>query len=205
MPTPVCTVDAGATPALWLVRHGRPLVDAGVCYGATDVAADPLHTAQIAAMLADRLPLGAEVRSSPLQRCLLLAQAVAAARSDLVLRVEPRIAEMDFGCWEGWRWDAIPKPAFDAWTGQFDHHRFGGVESSQDLMHRVAQVWDEARAGTTAQVWITHAGVISAVTLLARGIRCVDRASDWPAQSARYGALVGVVHQACANLTGERD
>ncbi len=205
MPPQMGTTDAGATPTLWLVRHGRPLVAAGVCYGATDVAADPQHTAQIGAMLADRLPPGAEVRSSPLQRCLVLAQAVSAARSDLVLRIEPRIAEMDFGCWEGWRWDAIPKAAFDTWTAQFDQHRFGGAESVQDLMHRVAQVWDEARAGTTAPVWITHAGVMSAVTLLARGIRSVHRAADWPAQTARHGELLGVVHQAGAPGVGARE
>ena len=30
---------------LWLVRHARPLVDAGVCYGATDMPADSYESA----------------------------------------------------------------------------------------------------------------------------------------------------------------
>jgi alpha-ribazole phosphatase len=201
---PVGTADGGASPGLWLVRHGRPLLPDGVCYGALDVAADPQHTAQIAAMLGERLPLGAELRSSPRQRCMALARAVVALRSDLTLRTEPRIAEMDFGQWEGWRWDDIPRHAFDAWTGQFADHRFGGAESVQDLMHRVGQAWDEARAATSLQLWITHAGVMSAATLLARGVRSVHRAQDWPASSARHGELLSLVDSADGSVAPGR-
>lgn len=200
MHPPAGTADVGALPALWLVRHGRPLLPVGVCYGAIDVAADPQHTAQIAAMLAERLPQGADLRSSPLQRCMALARAVVDLRSDLTLHPEPRIAEMNFGRWEGWRWDDIPKAAFDAWTGQFAEHRFGGVESVQDLMDRVGQVWDEARIGATVQVWITHAGVMSAASLLARGIRSVHRAGDWPAPSPRHGELLSLVDPAAGSV-----
>lgn len=192
MPAPAGTLQDGGAPALWLVRHGRPLLPAGVCYGALDVAADPQHTAQIAAMLVQRLPRGAAMCSSPRQRCLALARAVVALRSDLTLRIEPRMVEMDFGQWEGWRWDDIPKAAFDAWTAQFADHRFGGAESVQNMMLRVGQVWDEACAAASSQVWITHAGVISAATLLARGVRSVQRAQDWPASSARHGELLSL-------------
>jgi alpha-ribazole phosphatase len=33
---------------LWLLRHAHPLVDAGVCYGRLDVAADAARTVQAA-------------------------------------------------------------------------------------------------------------------------------------------------------------
>ena len=36
---------------LWLVRHAQPLVDAGVCYGRLDVAADPAATVRETAAL----------------------------------------------------------------------------------------------------------------------------------------------------------
>ena len=44
---------------LWLVRHARVQLAAGLCYGASEVAADPAHTQQVAAALAAALPLGA--------------------------------------------------------------------------------------------------------------------------------------------------
>lgn len=186
------SADSLARPALQLVRHGRPMAPAGVCYGATDVQADPRHTAQIAAMLIDALPVGASMLSSPLQRCAALARAVTASRTDLSLRYEPRIAEMDFGCWEGARWDAIPRAAFDAWTEHFASHSFGGAESVQALMERVAAVWDECREVSRPQVWITHAGVMAAADLLARGITRVDRADRWPRESPAYGELLSL-------------
>ncbi len=171
-----------------MVRHGRPLLPTGVCYGVTDVAADPQHTAQIAASLAGEMPPDGRLLSSPLQRCTALAKALQRLRPDLTLHVEPRIAEFDFGRWEGWRWDAIPKSALDAWTRQFARHRFGGVDCVQDLLDRVAAVWDTR--GDSPQVWICHAGVMAAATALAQGVRVIDKADAWPRQSPAFGALV---------------
>ena len=37
---------------LWLVRHAKPLVDEGVCYGASDLDADPEATLAAAQELA---------------------------------------------------------------------------------------------------------------------------------------------------------
>ncbi|HRA61596.1 MAG TPA: histidine phosphatase family protein [Burkholderiaceae bacterium] len=182
--------DPPSSPVLQLVRHARVMLPAGTCYGATDAMADPQQTAQVAATLIDALPQGASMLSSPLQRCAVLAHAVARARTDLSLRFEPRITEMDFGCWEGSRWDAIPRSAFEAWTTQFAHHRFGGAESVQALMERVAAVWDESCDTQAPQVWITHAGVMNAAALLAQGITAVGQADQWPRQSPAYGARV---------------
>ena len=67
---------------LWLVRHATPLVAAGTCYGALDVAADAQATQQAALALARALPPGAVLRSSPLQRCTQLAAALFALRAD---------------------------------------------------------------------------------------------------------------------------
>ena len=40
---------------IWLVRHAQPLVEAGVCYGASDVAADRAATQDAAQRLAEAL------------------------------------------------------------------------------------------------------------------------------------------------------
>lgn len=201
---PATADDTLAMPVLRLVRHARPMLPAGICYGATDVAADPQHTAQVAAMLIEALPVGGRMLSSPQQRCAALAHAVTASRPDLSLRFESRIVEMNFGCWERSRWDAIPRPAFDAWTAQFASHRFGGAENVQTVMERVAAVWDECRDASMPQVWITHAGVMAAAGLLARGIRAVGQADEWPRQSPAYGALVSLPMHRRARETREQ-
>ena len=43
---------------LWLVRHAQVLLPPGICYGATDVAADAAATLSAAQALAAELPQG---------------------------------------------------------------------------------------------------------------------------------------------------
>lgn len=176
---------------LWLVRHARPLVAAGVCYGALDVPADADATRQAAQALAAELPHGAALTSSPLQRCEQLTQCLRGLRPDLSYGVDARLAEMNFGAWEGQRWDAIARAELDAWTDAFATWRCGGAESVQQFMGRVGAAWDathaQARASGCSQVWITHAGVIRAVQLLAAGQRQITRADQWPQAAPGFG------------------
>lgn len=172
---------------LWLVRHARPLIEPGVCYGALDVAVDPHSTLQAARALANVLPHGILVLFSPLQRCKLLALDLQGLRADLLYKTEHRLVEMNFGSHESQRWDGIGQQAYDAWTADFWNHRFGGAESVAELMTRVALVWQQARQLGQDQVWITHAGVIRAASLLARGVRHIDDASQWPTVAPAFG------------------
>ena len=172
---------------LWLIRHAQPLIDAGVCYGATDVAADTQATALAAQALANELPVDGVMQASPLQRCERLAQEVRALRPDLTYQTDARLREMDFGAWEGQRWDAISPEAYDAWTADFFGHRFGGRESVAEFMGRIALAWDEFQSQGQDRVWITHAGVIRAVSLLAQGCREINDAMQWPAQAPGFG------------------
>jgi alpha-ribazole phosphatase len=177
----------------WLARHAQPCIAPGICYGAWDVAADPQATRAAAEKLAAVLPMGMCVTSSPLQRCELLTRYLYALRPDLVLHFDPRLREMDFGTWEGQRWDAIGQPALEAWTADFAQHRPGGGESVQGFMQRVAEAWD-ARAAVDRgpTLWITHAGVIRACTLLAAGIRHIDHADQWPHAAPGFGEWIQV-------------
>jgi len=71
-------------PRLWLVRHARPLVAPGLCYGRLDMAADASASRSAATALAHALPAKvAGVWHSPLQRCELLALYRRALRPDL--------------------------------------------------------------------------------------------------------------------------
>lgn len=172
---------------LWLARHAKPLVEEGTCYGALDAAADPLATAQAAQRLAAVLPQRIAVRHSSLQRCAQLAQALQDLRPDLMFTTDARLCEMDFGTWEGRLWNAIARTEIDAWTADFAHHRPGGAESVQEFLARVAAAWHAHSAATVAQLWITHAGVIRAAHLLARGVSSITRADEWPAEAPAFG------------------
>jgi alpha-ribazole phosphatase len=172
---------------LWLVRHAQPLVEAGVCYGASNIAADPSATQLAAQQLAGVLPAGLRVVSSPLQRCEQLAEVLRGLRPDLAYTQDARLVEMDFGQWEGQRWNSIPRVELDGWTAAFDTWRCGGAESVGDFMARVAAAWDDSRAHLRPAVWITHAGVIRAATLLAQGLRHIHRADQWPVAAPTFG------------------
>ncbi|MBT9476812.1 histidine phosphatase family protein [Polaromonas sp.] len=189
---------------LWLVRHAQPLVASGICYGRLDVAADAPATAQCAHALAGLLPPGTRVRSSPLQRCEQLASALYGLRPDLAYKIEPRLQEMDFGQWEGRAWLGIAPAELAAWTDDFADHAVGhSGECVRGFMARVGAVIDSLQ-GPSDTLWITHAGVIRAVDLLAQGVRHPEQASQWPLDAPNYGqwrTLVLPIGQAQTNST----
>jgi alpha-ribazole phosphatase len=172
---------------IWLVRHAQPLVAPGVCYGAMDVPADAQATVNAAQALAKALPAQIHIISSPLQRCEQLAQVLRGLRPDLTHKTDARLAEMDFGQWEGQRWDAIARAELDAWAANFATWRCGGAETVTAVMHRVGAAWDDTRALGQPAAWITHAGVIRAAKLIAHGQRHIAHAAQWPLAAPGFG------------------
>ncbi|QMV72498.1 histidine phosphatase family protein [Comamonas piscis] len=181
--------------ALWLQRHAQPLVAPGVCYGRSNMAADDKATAAAAIALhgawgAELLNIG-KLWHSPLQRCTQLAAVLQAQAPGFDLTVCDDLAEMDFGAWEGQRWNDIARDEIQAWTADFMGYAPGGGESLGTMMRRVARALDVARqqALETGQpvLWISHAGVAQcAHWLLTRGDR-VPLAKDWPSVKLAYG------------------
>lgn len=174
----------------WLARHAQPLVAPGICYGRTDMGADPLATQLAAATLVAALPADMSARlhivTSPLQRCRQLALAVQSLQPESTLAVDSRLAEMDFGHWEGQSWSDIDPQALQAWTNDFADYRVGGHgESVRIFMARIAQALQEP---TTLHVlWVAHAGVDRAVSLLMQGLACPIRADQWPSAGLGFG------------------
>jgi len=172
---------------LWLVRHALPLIDKGICYGRLDVPADREATKICALELHNILPKRIAVRSSPLQRCELLTHKLIGLRSDLTVKTDAKLQEMNFGQWEGRAWADVPPPELAAWTDDFAHYRAGGTgESVTQFMARVAAAFDELDPATDT-LWVTHAGVIRAATLIAGGIRHISQADQWPIDAPSYG------------------
>lgn len=131
---------------IWLVRHPRPVVDAGLCYGALDVAADPDDTMRAARDLGAVVPQGAVLRCSPALRCRMLADALMALRPDLrAAGTHAWLREMGLGDWEGRRWDDIPLAEMRAWTDDFARYQTGGGQGES-----VAQFLDRIERGLCA-------------------------------------------------------
>lgn len=158
-----------------ILRHTRPDGHEGLCYGRTDLALGPDFAAAAEAVLAG-LPAVATIRSSPLSRCRRLAERVATARG-LPLEIDPRLAEFDFGAWEGRPWADLPRAELDAWAADFHNARPHGGETVAELAARVRAALDDATPGATpGALWVSHAGVARAAAAL------TGRAEGWATQ-----------------------
>lgn len=181
---------------LWLLRHARVLVEPGVCYGASELDADPAATEAAAQEFAAVPGQGCVLWTSPSTRAQLLASAIHRLRPDIgTPRTDTRLQEMDFGDWEMQAWSGIPRADIDRWVADFPDHRFGGKESAQEVIDRVAAALaDASDLAVPEMAWVTHAGVIRAVQFLqAAGKRQrIASAGEWPASVIGMGEWVCV-------------
>ena len=142
---------------LHLIRHPRPDVPAGVCYGQADVG-----LAEAAAAVADRLrpllPARYALYASPLARARLLAAELGAPELD------DRLREMHFGEWE-LRPFADIGSAIDAWADDPMGFRAPGGESAQEMAARVLQWLDTllTRPPADPVVVVAHGGPLRAI------------------------------------------
>lgn len=187
---------------LVLIRHPAPAIDAALCYGSTDV---PLagDAGESALALAARLqalgaPLPVHLVTSPLQRCARLAGGLA-EKLGCAVHIDARLQEIDFGVWEGQRWDAIDRAELDAWAADLRHARMHGGESVAQFEARVGAWlarWREPMAPPAPHVLaVTHAGVMRMIASLALG-EPLEQTLKWPLEMAaivwlRYEAMGG--------------
>jgi alpha-ribazole phosphatase len=154
---------------LYLIRHTRTQAEAGVCYGRLDVPLAPTHADECAAVI-DRLPAAQVLWSSPLARCRVLAGAIG-ERLGIAPKIDARLCELDFGEWEGRRWDAIDRDQSERWSADYWNLAPPGGESYRDLHARVDAALEEMLARNARQVAVvTHAGPIRALLS-----RCLPR------------------------------
>lgn len=139
---------------LFLIRHPRPLIDPGVCYGQLDVEADDPQA--LAERLRSILPPGTPVLASPLRRARRLAEALHPHP-----RFDRRLMEIDFGEWEGQPWSEIDRQLLNAWAANVLYFAPPGGESAAMLQARVIDCVNGLRGRHLALV--THAGAIRAV------------------------------------------
>jgi alpha-ribazole phosphatase len=153
---------------LHLVRHLRPDIADGLCYGSSDVAA--ASDDQAYARLLTTLPRQAPLYSSPLRRCAGLANTLASSLGCGEPVYDARLAEMHFGAWEMRAWSDIPREEVDAWTADLIHYRPGGGESVLQVAQRAQAFLDDvSKRDAEDVIVICHAGTIRLLSAAARG------------------------------------
>ena len=166
---------------LVLVRHLPVALEKGICYGRTDVPLSDASQAQIPAfrrqLIKEHGPFDM-VFTSPRQRCRSLADAISMQST-----VEPGLAEMDFGSWEGLRWKDIPRADLNDWAADVSQYTPGGGESLQAMADRVTpwlhQTGDYARRTGHTVLAITHGGPMRVAMAMARRMS-LEKAMDIP-------------------------
>ncbi len=179
--------------AIYLVRHPHPQVAANTCYGETDLDLDAEVLIESAHALTPQLPRAARLFTSPMKRCRLLADALAAPLDCGATSVDARLRELSFGTWEMRRWDTIPKAEVDAWVTDLPNYRPGGGESVHTMAERVAQFYRDQLVDLDRDaILICHAGTIRLLLARQRGMSPLEMAT-WAASTPMkigYGEVI---------------
>lgn len=144
---------------LVVIRHPKPEVAAGLCYGQLDLPlAEEFSSPRSSALRATLSSLAlrdSRIYASPSQRCRLPAEALSFGP----VCVDARLMEMHFGAWEGRAWESIDRAETDPWIAALASARVPNGESFQDLTERVAAFLRDLPMDRDALVF-SHAGVI---------------------------------------------
>ncbi len=165
---------------VWLIRHPKPAVPEGTCYGRTDVPTDADHFDEVVRRLhelhgSEEGPTPLHVYTSPLSRCANLAHRLAAGPWPAPV-IDPLLAEMHFGDWEGRPWQGLPRDEIAAWRANIEHWRPPGGETVRELADRgwaflqsiTPAPGSRHRRGDAVAV-LSHAGVIQTLIKRVRG------------------------------------
>lgn len=176
---------------LHLVRHTAVAAHwRGRCYGRSDAGLGREgreEARRIAVLLA---AIGCEtVIASPLRRARVLGGRIARL-SGRPLLIEPRLAELDFGAWEGRSWDDIHRETGDAMEGLLRapaSFRPGGGETTLEVAGRALD-WVRSLDRTRPVIAVAHGGPIAAIRGQLGGFP-VER---WPSLVPSHGEVVEI-------------
>ncbi len=185
------------TSRLILVRHTA--VDTtytGRCYGASDVALSDEGLKQ-AVTLADNLASHTPTRvfHSGLQRTKHLADKIG-EMTDLMPLLDPRLAEMNFGAWEGETWDAIYESGQDIAQLLHAPDAFSapGGETTFAMRDRMMAWFEEELPSDGVTIAVSHGGPIAALRGTLKGAG-VER---WPDLIPQTGTFL--VFDGCSEI-----
>lgn len=191
---------------LYLIRHTRPDIAPGVCYGQLDIGLADSFKEEANAVLG-WLPQLDMIVSSPLLRTRKLADFLALTqhcelersgrnvssvhRTAYPLRVQTdlRLMEKHFGEWEGRAWDDIVRGEIDAWAADVMGYAPGEGESAHQVMQRVHSfLRDLTQLPQHNIALVAHGGSIRAILAQITGVPLTDTL-NWKID---YGAVIAV-------------
>jgi len=122
------------------------------------------------------------VWASPALRCRMLAESLGVGP----VRIEPRLQELNFGEWQGRRWEEFRDAASEAWARDPWNERPPGGETGAQLWARVGELRAELLARDADRVvLVTHAGVIRAW----RGLRTGRPLCELWSEPVEFGGI----------------
>lgn len=153
---------------LYLLRHTRPDVQDGICYGQTDIAPSQSFRDETDNIKLALLPLKfSAIYSSPLKRCSMLAETI--NNTDFPVVYDERLMELNFGDWELKKWNNI-ELTIEArkWFADYINFSCPGGESYRDLLNRVQNFISDLKKKNDNQpvLVVCHAGVIKSFNAL---------------------------------------
>ena len=147
---------------LTLIRHTSLQIASGVCYGQSDVDVAVSFMQEVATTKAKLSDIKVDaVFSSPLQRCIKLANALELD----AIQHDDRLKELHFGDWEMQAWDDIPREYFDEWAQNYAVMSPPNGETFGQLQARgIAFIDDMLNQYHQGHVLVvTHGGMIRAL------------------------------------------
>ncbi|HEX5336956.1 MAG TPA: alpha-ribazole phosphatase [Gallionella sp.] len=172
---------------LYLIRHTKPAIAPGICYGQLnlDVAES---FGEEAANVQRLLPPVELIIASPLLRTHRLAEYLAQARH-CPQHSDARLMEKHFGAWEDKAWDDIPRNEIDAWATDVMGYAPPGGESAQQVMRRVQLFMrDLTQLPQQNIALVAHGGSIRAMLALVAKVPLTNTLG-WQME---YGAIICV-------------
>jgi alpha-ribazole phosphatase len=150
-------------------RHPRTRSGARICHGRTDVPlAEPADAGAERLLAAVAEPIE-RIISSPLGRALDVAREVA-RRTGAPLHADDRLADQDFGSWEGQAWTALKRDEVRMWETDPVAYAPGGGESLAAVLRRVRRAWTRIGSSEDTTLVLTHAAPIQCLLHIAGGL-----------------------------------
>lgn len=148
---------------VYLVRHTETICEKGVCYGQSDVSlAEPFES--VFENIVSQLPSEAIIYSSPLKRCVILAEYIQNNIKTISFEKEDRLMEMNFGDWEMKNWNEISPEQLNPWMEDFVNISVSNGESFKALHERVGDFLSQiSKERTKPIIIVAHAGVIRSI------------------------------------------
>jgi alpha-ribazole phosphatase len=160
---------------IYLVRHTKPDIPKGICYGQSDIGVFASFQEEAAITKAkicsfenvahlNTIP----IVSSPLQRCFLLAKELHNQETmfEQNMRTDDRFKEMNFGDWEMQEWSAIDEFVMSAWMRDYVNIRATNGESFREVVQRSNEAFRELAEADSKHksiILVAHSGVIRAI------------------------------------------